>query len=1128
MTLQALISELRQQKIRLRTDGEALHYEAADGALTPDLQQRIALHKNELLALLRQFAASDGKNDVITTGDRSQPLPLSFAQERFWFLHQFISDKAVYNVPAALRIEGRLDRDALADALNGLISRHEILRTRFGTGDRGGHQTVCASYVLDLPYEDLTGSMADQDRRIGDLAREDLRKPFDLDQGRVVRARLIGLGEQEHVLLLTVHHIACDAWSLDLWVNELMDAYRAHLHGLASTLPEPLQYGDYARWQREQWNSDHGKQRLAALVERIRYSDAGTVLPADRPRPSILSYRGAYERMTISAATLEPLRRWAAEESASLFMALLAAAKLLLFRYTRQDDISVGVPIIGRSRPELQSAAGCFLNTLALTTRIDAGMSGNDLLRSVRSVCLEGFEYQDVPFEMLVDTLKLKRDLSYNPLFQVLFYVHNGAPSGKNADGLSWRRLPVENDTTKFDLSFEIEENADGAVVSLHYNRDLFDPHTMARLAAHYQTLLRALAEDPLQAIASLPMLTPSEGNTLQGWNCAQATSTLAGTAHHAFEMQAEQQPDAVALVYGTERISYRQLNERANRIAHALRADGIGPGQRVAIHCARSPAMLEAMLGVWKAGAAYVPIDPSYPAERIAFMLDDAQVARVLTQQALTATLPGSTSKQWLLDGDATVFAAQATSNPAASAGLSDLAHIIYTSGSTGRPKGVMIEHRGVLALLRWADDTYTRKELAHVLASTSICFDLSVFELFVPLAVGGCVHLVENVLHLPEHPGRDQIKLINTVPSALKQLLQSNLLPASVNVLNLAGEPLQRSLVDMAYRQPQVTAVYNLYGPSEDTTYSTYVRVPRDTDEAPTIGVPLPGKQLHILDASMQPVPIGVLGEIYIGGEGLARGYFNRPELTAERFVPNPRQPDAKLYRTGDLGQYRADGQVIYAGRTDFQIKLRGFRIELGEIEAALRSDPHVAEAVVVARHDNPDMPQLVAYVAGTLADADLAPLRQHLKDRLPGYMLPSAVVLLDALPMTLNGKVDRNALPTPVRAAPEVTAEPARTGLEKSIAAIWQELLGQARFGVNDNFFEAGGSSLLVLQMQTRLTALLGRGLPIIDLFRYPTIHSLAEFLESAGPNPGSFNHLKDRASKQRAMLVRRRKT
>ncbi|WP_414588179.1 amino acid adenylation domain-containing protein, partial [Scytonema sp. PCC 10023] len=1007
----------------------------------------------ESIATAGQTGQSQQTPPIVRVPRQAQ-MPVSFAQQRLWFLQQFESESGFYNIPVAVRFQGQLNITALEQSLNHIINRHEALRTNFIQVDGQVMQVIASSMTLTLAVADLQ-QLDPTEREITcqQLATAEAVRPFDLAGDLLVRASLFQLQPTEHVLLLVMHHIVSDGWSMGVLVRELAEVYQAICNELPIALPElPIQYADFAHWQQQWLQEEVLAQQVTYWQQQLQGATALLELPTDRPRPAIQTYKGATERFSLSDELSAAIAALSQKQEVTLFMTLLAAFQTLLYRYSGQTDICVGTPIANRNRNETEELIGLFVNTLVLRSNLSGNPSFSDLLLQVREVALGAYAHQDLPFEQLVEQLQPERSLSYTPLFQVMFVLQNAPmPSLELAD-LTLSPLAIESSTAKFDLTLFLENTSAGLMGAIEYNTDLFDAVTIARMVKHYQTLLEAVVAAPQQKLSELPLLGASElQQYLVEWNNTQADYPKQLCLHSLFEQQVLLTPNAVAVVFEEQRLSYSELNTRANQLAHYLQTLGVGPEVLVGVCVERSIEMLVAILGILKAGGAYVPLDPAYPSTRLAFMLSDSQASVLLTQAKLVDNLPVHSSRVVVLDSDWNEIAQHSQNNCVSAVTPDNLAYVIYTSGSTGNPKGVAIEHISPVTLVHWAQEVFTPQQCAGVLASTSICFDLSVFELFVPLSCGGKVILAQNALHLPTLAASGEVTLINTVPSAIAELHRIDGIPRGVQTVNLAGEALQNQLVQKIYEHETIQQVFNLYGPSEDTTYSTYALVEKGATGAPSIGRAIANTQVYILDAQMQPVPVGVAGELYISGAGLARGYLNRPELTAEKFVPNPFAPDKssqRLYKTGDLVRYKADGNIEYLGRIDHQVKIRGFRIELGEIEAVLTQHPNVRQTAVIATQEMVGATRLVAYLVANQQPApQSSELRAFLKQKLPEYMIPSAFVALDALPLTPNGKLDRKALPKPFEQGGELSRSfvAPRTPTEEILANIWASVLG-----------------------------------------------------------------------------------
>ncbi|HYG08482.1 MAG TPA: amino acid adenylation domain-containing protein, partial [Pyrinomonadaceae bacterium] len=1052
----------------------------------------------------------------ITPVGRDGLLPLSFAQQRLWFIDQLEPDSPLYNLSWAVSLTGRLDLNALSRTFSEIIRRHEVLRTTFIVESGQPVQLIHAPQLLSMPLTDLS-ALAPEMRhsQMQNILAEEAQRPFDLAVGALIRVRLLKMAETEHVVVLTMHHIVADGWSVGVLVGEVAALYGAFVRGEESPLEElAVQYADYALWQREWLQGAALDEQLDYWREQLAGAPAVLELPTDRVRPAKQTYRGARERFELSEELVRGLREVSRQEGVTLFMLLMAGWQTLLYRYSGQTDVLVGTPIANRTRRETEPLVGFFVNTLVIRCRFAGESSFTELLKQVRDVALGAYTHQDVPFEKLVEELQPERSLSHSPLFQVMFILQN-APLG-SLEMPELRLSPVVADgspsMSKFDLTLEIQEAGASLDAALEYNTDLFEKATIERMTERFRMLLASIVADRHQSLSDIPLLTEAERRqTLVEWNETRADYPQEACVHSLFELQAERTPEATALEFQGQRLTYAELNARANQLAHHLRGLGVGAEVLVGICVERSIDLVVGLLGILKSGGAYVPLDPAYPQERLALMLSDAGVPVLLTQESLRGRFDEHQGTVMYLDTDREAISSRSTSNPPRHATPDNLAYTIYTSGSTGRPKGVCIRHRSAVTLLHWAHDTFSPAQLQCVLASTSVCFDLSVFELFVPLSCGGTVLLADNALSLPELAGRDRVTMINTVPSAMAELCRLRAIPDGVRVVNLAGEALKRGLVEEVYESGSgVEAVYNLYGPTEDTTYTTWELVTRGAEGEPSIGRPVANTQVYILDEEMRVVPTGGRGEIYIGGDGLARGYLRRGGQTAERFVPHPYAVEAgeRLYRTGDVGRYGRDGKIEYLGREDQQVKVRGYRIELGEIEAALAEHEGVREAVVVVREEREGEKRLVAYVvlergAGSGESSQgvvSGELRAYVRERLPEYMVPAVIVELDEMPLTVNGKVDRLALPAPSSRHIESGApfHGANTAIEDLLAGIWAQLLDVERVGMTDNFFLLGGHSLLATQLISRLRHIFHIDLPLRSIFLAPTPSSLARLI------------------------------
>jgi amino acid adenylation domain-containing protein/thioester reductase-like protein len=1062
-------------------------------------------------------------------------LPLSFAQERLWFLNQLEPDSAAYNIPAAMHLRGSLDGVALERSLNEIVQRHAVLRTTFVTVEGQPVQVVAPNLTLVIPVVDLQG-LSEKQREIETLriATEEAQRLFNL-QGPLLRGTLLQLDEADHVVLFTMHHIISDGWSMGVLVRELAVLYEALSKGKSvsgeaarTLLPElPIQYTDFALWQRQWLQGRVLESQLAYWKQQLSNAPAVLELPTDRPRPAVQTNRGATQFLALSKSLTEALKTLSQQESVTLFMALLAALKVLLHRYTQQDDIVVGTPIANRNRSETEGLIGFFVNTLVLRTQFSSNLSFQKLLEQVREVALGAYAHQDLPFEQLVTELQPERNLSHNPLFQVMFVFQNVPTESLELPGLTLNPLEFDNKTANFDLTLSMVETEQGLRGALEYNTDLFEATRITRMLSHFQLLLEGIVANPNQRLSELPLLGTDECHQfLVEWNNTQADYPQEQCIHQLVEAQVKQTPDAIAVVLEDQHLTYQVLNQRANQLAHFLQKLGVGPEVRVGLCLERAPEMIIGLLGILKAGGAYVPLDPTYPQERLAFMLTDAQVPVLLTQACLVAGLPEPNTQVLCLDTDWDAIAQQPQNNPAHRTVPENLAYVIYTSGSTGQPKGVMIQHRSLVNQTKSAVIEYKLAASDRILQFASISFDAAAEEILPCLAQGATLILRTNEM-LNSLPGflqqcQDLKLTVLDLPTAFWHQLTSELavglaLPESLRLIIIGGESALPEYLAIWRQVGTQVRLVNSYGPTE----ATVVAVTCDlsgvaaVEHTVPIGQPIRNLQTYVLDPSLNPVPIGVPGELYIGGVGLARGYLNQPLLSAEKFIPNPFSPEpgARLYQTGDRVRYRSDGNMEFLGRMDQQVKIRGFRIEIGEIEAVLRHHGAVQAVVVLAREDSPGQKRLVAYV---VLDRNQTPtareLRRFLQGKLPDYLVPSAFVSLETLPLTANGKVDRRALPVPDAINSEVSTAfvAPRTFTEERLVAIWAEVLGLDQVSVHDNFFELGGHSLLMTQLLTRVRDTFHVDLSLRSLFEAPTVAGLAEVIEvncQAGFSPPS---------------------
>jgi amino acid adenylation domain-containing protein len=1045
--------------------------------------------------------------------NRPRSFPLSFAQERLWFLDQLQPGSSAYNVPLANRLAGQIDIRALELSLNEIIRRHEALRTRFQVKDGKPIQVISPSLSIEVRVEDLTQlSAGERENEASKIAQQEAQEPFDLSSGPLVRARLLKLSATEHVLLLTLHHIISDGWSLGVLFKELAVLYEAYLMGKPSPLEElPIQYADYAQWQREYLRGDVLEKQVEYWRRQLETA-AVLGLPTDKARPLIQSYRGQLQGFEVSKEVSAALRQLSQQEGTTMFMTLLAVFKVLLYRYSGQEDIVVGTPIAGRNRAELEGLIGFFVNTLVLRTEVEGGASFRELLRRVREVTLGAYGHQDLPFEKLVEEIHPQRDMSRNPLFQVMFMLMNAGVRGQSAamgeaeGGGDKGGVAVDIGAAKFDLTMSMVETGESLAGTIEYAVDLYEAESITRMIGHYKELMRSVVEEPDEAVGRLRMLSKQEEEQIRRWNETKSGYERGRSIHEQFEEQVKRRGNAVAVEYEEEKVSYEQLNGRANQLARYLRGLGVGPEVRVGICLERSVEAVVALLGVLKAGGVHTPLDPSYPKERLEFMIKDSQAPVLLTQQNLADVVGAVQGLRIVkLDSEWDEIAREGEENFASGVTPDNAAYVIYTSGSTGKPKGVCMPHRCLMNLHEWQRQHSMLPDRAKTLQFTSFSFDVSFLEMLSTLGSGGTVvmipeYLRQDMMAMARLLTKSAIDRVFLPYTALNQLAEvfpkyEEVTPTTKEIVS-TGEQLRVTPAIAALFVKIGGRLVNEYGPTETHFVSAY-KMPNGANEWPVyppIGHPIANTQVYLLDNNLQQVPIGVIGELYAAGECLARGYINRPELTAEKFIPNPfgEEPGARLYRTGDLARYLPDGNIEYLGRIDHQIKIRGYRIELGEIEAVLSQHHKVREVAVAVLEGVQSDKRLIGYVVPEQNENPTsAELRSYLKDILPEYMVPVVILTIDKLPVSPNGKLDRKALPAPEMVRSDENYLAPRSSVEETLANIWSEVLGIEKVGVNDSFFELGGHSLLATLVVSRIRDTFEVDLPLRRIFEAPTI-------------------------------------
>ena len=1060
---------------------------------------------------------------------RQQPkrFPLSFGQQRLWFLDELEGGSTIaYLIPVVLRLHGRLEPEVIERSFTEIIRRHESLRTTFELSPTTGaaEQVVHYSRPFQLEIVDL-GDTLESERlgRARQLANREARRPFDLNHGPLLRASLLTFSVDDHVLLLTIHHIVSDGWSVGVLIRELITLYEAFLHGQRSPLaPLPIQYADFAHWQRQRLQGEVLENQLVYWRKQLAGHLPVLDLPTRGPRPLRHTDDGAVRVWSLPADLCEGVKVLSQREGTTLFMTLLAAFNVLLYRYTHQTDLLVGTPIANRNRTEVEPLIGLFINTVILRTDLSDDPPFKDLLVRVREAALGAYAHQEVPFEKLVEELQPQRDLSRTPFFQVMFVMQNNPmPVLKMAD-VTIEPLVIEGATSKFDLTLSIMEEPDGNLSGwLEYNSNLFDEPMIDRMIGHYNTLLGGLIADPDQRASCLPILTGAEHNQLLvEFNDTAFDYSLDCCVHELFEAQARRTPGATALIFEDQELTYEELNHRSEQLASYLQGAGVGPDVLVGISMDRSADMIVAILGVLKAGGAYVPLDPTYPQDRLAFMADDAGLRNILTQSHLAANLGNLEATLLCLDTQwATVVEGSARhGRTERGATPFSLAYVIYTSGSTGRPKGVMTPHRAVANMILWMQAAYQMSPEDRLLQKTSFSFDASAWEFFWPLITGATLvvarpYAEKDGAYMVETLQERRITYLQLVPSLLGLLVEQEGFDRCEALKHVfcGGEALPASVCERFFERLPGTRLTNVYGPTETTMHVTVYECHKGAEERiMPIGWPVGNTQAYIVDDHMQLTPVMVAGELLIGGAQVARGYLNRTELTEERFIADPysNQVDGKLYRTGDLARFRSNGSIEFLGRIDHQVKVRGYRIELGEIESVLRQQAAISDAIVIAREDTPGDKRLVAYVTAKSAHhIKIGELRSHILEKLPEYMLPTAFVLLEQLPLLSNGKVNRQALPPPEHSRQQLEQEyvAPRNDTEAAVAGIFAEVLRLDQVGVEDNFFLLGGHSLSATQVIGRMRDLLQANVPLRRMFETPTVAGLALAVEQSARQP-----------------------
>jgi len=1124
MNLSDLENNLSRQNIELWFEGDKLRYRAPKGVLTPELRNMLSRNKEDVLYLLRQSFSK-----------QIDACQLSCMQQALWFINQAVPENPSYNVAFAARIRSAVDTAALKQAFQILIDRHSILRTTYALDNGKTVQNIHRYMKVDFMKLDVS------DRNEDDLMKtvtEEYQLPFNLERDPMLRVRLFRIAEQDHIILMVSHHIAVDGWSSWILVDELREFYKAEITGASLSLPSPdKKYTDFVNWESEMLRASQGKKLLAFWQKQLAGELPVLNLPVDKPRPMVLKFEGCSKSFKINKGLTQKIKDLSKTEGITIFALLLACYQVLLHRYTGQEDILTGSPVFGSNRLEFTGVVGCFINQVVIRADLSDNPTFREFLKRTSETVIDVLAHQDYPFHLMARKFWQNRDYSIPPLCQTelilqkpqrsndLLALFNPDDAGTQIDfgGLKLENYPISQQEGQLDLTLEMIE-ANGSILgSLKYNSDLFNESTISRMADHFITLLESIVANPIHNISDLPIMTETERyQLLVKWNGTQTDFSKTSCIHELIETQVQKNPDAVAVIHENKKINYRRINQRANQLAHHLRILGVGPNVAVGICTERSRDMIVALLATLKAGGVYVPLDPEYPNERLSFMIKDAQVRLILTQKRIVGGLPAGNTPLFCLDTDWATIAHNPTDNLYSGVSPEDLAYIIYTSGSTGEPKGVMIQHRAMVNFVECTIRKYSFTSSDRILQFASINFDASVEEIYTCLACGATLVLRTDAMlgsvSLFLEKCREWKLTVLDLPTAYWHELTSALstetttLPDSLRLVIIGGEKAQPQKLRLWQESVgNLVRIVNTYGPTEATVVATMCDVTETPefqevrDNIP-IGRPMDNVRTYILDKNQNPVPIGIPGELYIGGEGLALGYLNRTELTAKCFTPDPFSdiPNARIYKTGDLVRYRPDGLIEYIDRIDSQVKIRGFRVELEEIESELRKHPDVMDAVVTASDDKSGQMRLVAYVAAdNVSDVSIQDeLREHIKLSLPDYMLPSAFIVLDQLPLTPNGKIDVKALPDPGRTRydQEKTYVAPRNSIEDMLHGIWAQILDIEKVGINDNFFEIGGHSLLATRFISQLKQELEVELPYRNVFETPTIAELSKTVEA----------------------------
>jgi amino acid adenylation domain-containing protein len=1143
MHTKELLSYLEKQdaKLWVKENGK-LGYSAPKGVLTKTLLQNLAAHKLEIIASIKNKGNAYVSIPLVS---RKKNPDLSFSQKRLWFLDKLEGKTHTYNILLCLKAIGNLNLWALEKALNQIIRRHEVLRTVFKASEEDSEpfQVILPELNVKVQLADMTGiSKKMRDEKLRNNACEEAVRPFDLSEGPLIRLSIFRSEEEEHILLFAIHHIVFDVWSINIFFKELSIFYKEVISGLPSVLPMPeIQYADFSQWQKNRLEGEAGEMHLAFWKKHLENAPPFTEIPTDRPRPLVQTFAGSRIYFEIDEEFSKRIKQLTIKNNTTLFMTLYAMFAIQLFKYTGKKDIVIGTPVTNRNHKQLESLIGFFLNTLALRFRQQDDLSFTDFLNHVKKNVLKAHHHQEFPFEKLVDELKIERSLSHNPLFQVMFVFQNLSYESVDLQGLSCTPFDFGFCVSMFDLTLHTMDKGDKIAGFFQYNTDLFNSDTINRMIGHFQMLIKGVIKNPSEKISHLQMLTQIEQHRiLVAFNDTQVNYSKNKCIHHLFEEQVEKTPDAIALVFGKEHLTYRELNINANQIAHFLKNFGMEPGMLVGICAEPSAKMIAGLLGILKAGGIYVPLDPNYPEERLAFMIEDANLSVLLTQGSLRYK---TKARVVCLDSNWDTVESLSTVNPATPLSQDDLAYLIYTSGSTGKPKGVLTEHGSLTHHIRHIVDIYQMNEDDNVFLFASPSFDVSLEQIFSALITGASLILRDDkqawsVQTFAKKISEYIITVVDLPPSYFHQLLKSwqNVPPAflknQLRLIIIGGEKIQPATIRLWNNLADVSArLVNEYGPTEATITTTVFDLThhaiKDIHQNLPIGKPIAGRKVYILDHELQAVPEGIPAELYIGGAALARGYLNCPELTAEKFIANPfEEAGSRMYKTGDLARWLPDGNIEFIGRTDQQVKIRGYRIELGEIETILSAHPSVKENAVLVKENKNGDKYIAAYIiVNEMETKNVSDYRDYLKKKLPDYMIPSVFVFIEAFPLTPNGKIDTKALPEPGRAKGAKTYVAPRNTMEMLLVKLWEDILDIFPVGISDDFFESGGHSLLAVKLVSAINKKFNANFPLAILFQSKTIESLANFLyqDSAMPKYTPLVPLQPRGEKRPLFCV-----